>query len=111
MSRYDPVCDPYDSLNRLTGYQRGQLNSTCDGLLYGASNSDNYSMDALGNLLTYRGTSRTFNGQNQIATGITDWAGNGIQYDAAGEVTKYIPTASSPDTWLIYDAWGRVVRI
>lgn len=88
----------YDNLNRLSGYS-------------GSGGGATYSMDALGNLLTYRGTTRTFDGQNEIASGISDFFGNTIQYDAAGEVDKYVPSASSPDTWMIYDAWGRVVRI
>jgi RHS repeat-associated protein len=97
----------YDSLHQLTSYQQGTLNSTHDGLVGTATNSQSWSPDALGNFtsVTTNGTTqtRTANQQNEI----TSISGTGaVTYDANGNIT-----ADGSGNTFVYDAWNRLVAV
>jgi RHS repeat-associated protein len=96
-----------DSLLQLTGFQRGTLNSTHNGLVGSASHSQSLTPDALGNLnsVTTDGATqtRTTNQQNEI----TSISGAGtVNYDANGNLTAD-GSGNSP----VYDAWNRLVAV
>ena len=99
----------YDTLNRLTGYQQGQLNGTFTGIVGTPTNSATYTLDAVGNMTTYGSQTRTVNAQNELTSEQFTPV-----YDSAGELTSGMP-ANTPtgtaNTQLAYDAWGRVVQI
>jgi RHS repeat-associated protein len=97
----------YDSLNQLTSFQRGTLNSTHIGLVGSASRSQSWSPDALGNFtgVTTNGSTQTraHNQQNEY----TSISGAGsITYDANGNTT-----ADGSGNTYVYDAWNRLVVV
>jgi RHS repeat-associated protein len=91
----------YDGLNQLTSFGRGTLNATRDGFVGGASHSQGWALDALGNWtsVTTDGSfqTRMHNQQNEITTG-------GVGYDPAGNTT-----ADGSGNTFSYDAWNRLV--
>jgi RHS repeat-associated protein len=93
----------YDGLNQLTSFGRGRLNATHDGWVGGASHSQGWALDALGNWasVTTDGVPQTrqHNQQNEITTG-------GVGYDPAGNTT-----ADGSGNTFIYDAWNRLVAV
>jgi RHS repeat-associated protein len=97
----------YDSLNQLTSFQRGTLNSTHTGLVGSASHSQSWSPDALGNFtsLVSDGSTqtRTANQQNEY----TSISGSGtVSYDADGNTT-----ADGSGNTFVYDAWDELVAV
>jgi YD repeat-containing protein len=78
----------YDGLNQVTGFARGTLNGTKDGIAGTPAHTQTWALDALGNWLgvTTDGTTqtRTANQLNQI-TGIS--GATTPTYDAAGNLT------------------------
>ncbi|HEY1381426.1 MAG TPA: RHS repeat-associated core domain-containing protein, partial [Gemmataceae bacterium] len=96
----------YDGLNQLTGFQRGTLNASKDGITGTPSRSQSWTTDAAGNFASVTtdgtGVSRTTNAQNEVtAVGSTSLA-----YDADGNTT-----ADDQGHGLVYDAWNRLVRV
>src|SRR5579859_4237150 len=51
----------YDSLNRLTGFTQGLINSTHNGITGSPTDSGTYTLDSVGNMTTYGSGSRTVN--------------------------------------------------
>jgi RHS repeat-associated protein len=96
----------YNPLNELTSYQRGTLNSTRTGLVGNPTDSQSWSLDALGNWssVTTNGTqqTRTHNAENEL----TAQNGTGLTYDANGNTTQ--DAAGNKYT---YDAWNRLVKV
>jgi RHS repeat-associated protein len=97
----------YDSLNQLTSFQRGTLNSTKTGLVGSPTHAQSWTPDALGNFtgVTTDGITqtRTANQQNEI----TSISGAGtVTYDANGNTT-----ADGSGKTFAYDAWNRLVRV
>ena len=97
----------YDLLNQLTGFQRGTLNGTKDGLTGGASRSQSFDPDALGNFdsVTTDGNAQTrgHNKQNELTSvsGATT-----PTYDANGNTTT-----DETGKQYVYDAWNRLVIV
>jgi RHS repeat-associated protein/uncharacterized delta-60 repeat protein len=95
----------YDSLNRLTAFSRGTLNSGDDSIS-SSSASASWSLDALGNWSSSTAdgtsTSRTTNAQNQV----TEVSSDTLGYDLAGDMT----TDQNGNT-LTYDAWGHLMSV
>lgn len=100
----------YDSLNRLSGFAQGTLsasgtNGSVLDTVSSASNTQSWSLDALGNWssVTTNGTTqgRTLNGQNQI-TGIS--GSTTPTYDNNGNTTT-----DDQGLGYLYDAWNRMV--
>jgi RHS repeat-associated protein len=97
----------YDGLNQLTSMDRGTLNGTKTGLTGGASRSQDWDYDALGNwdsVTTDSGTqTRNHNAQNEITSisGATT-----PTYDANGNLT----TDETGRTFK-YDAWNRLAEV
>ena len=96
----------YDSLNRLTSFQRGTLNTAKDGIEGTASASQSWNLDAVGNStsVTTDGTTedRTTNAQNELTA-----VGSATQtYDANGNTTL-----DSIGKTYVYDAWNRLVEV
>jgi RHS repeat-associated protein len=98
----------YDSLNRLTDFERGTLSASGSVLdtVSSASHSIDWSLDALGNMasVTTDGGSaatRTHNSQNQI----TAVGGNSPTYDNNGSLTN------DGNQSYIYDAWNMLVTV
>ncbi|WP_428940716.1 RHS repeat domain-containing protein [Fontivita pretiosa] len=120
----------YDGLNRLTDYDRGDLNGTLDGIA-SLSFAQEWSLKALGNWTSFRedadgnGTfsdsadltqTRSHNKANEITdisgeqVGQVAWATPG--YDAMGNVTSYPkPSAMSSSYTCKYDAWNRLTEV
>ena len=93
----------YDGLNRLTGFQRGTLDtSTHDQITGTPARTQKWTLDALGNwtTITTNGTdsNRTHNKQNQITN-------TNYTYDNNGNSTHI----GSSTTSFAYDAWNRLV--
>jgi len=112
----------YDNLNRLTGMQRGTLNSGRTGISGTPSREMDYTLDPTGNWAAYltktNGTTdlsqtRTANKVNEITAigGTPAWA-TPPTYDAAGNMTSF-PQPASPSSNFIatYDAWNRMTSI
>jgi RHS repeat-associated protein len=97
----------YDSLHRITNFQRGTLNSTHNGIVGTASDSQSWTLDALGNFtgVTTNGTSdtRTINQQNQDTNIST---GGAIGYDNNGNLSNDYNLDG-----FTYDAWNRLAYI
>jgi hypothetical protein len=98
----------YDSLNRLTDFERGTLSASGSVLdtVSSASHSIDWSLDALGNMasVTTDGGSaatRSHNSQNQI----TAVGGNSPTYDSNGSMTN-----DGSQSYL-YDAWNMLVTV
>ncbi len=93
----------YDNLNQVATMQRGTLNSGKTGLTGGASYSQSWTPDALGNFttVTTNGTAvnNTVNQQNEYTT-------TGVTYDADGNTT-----ADGTGETFVYDAWNRLVDV
>ncbi len=96
----------YDSLNRLTDFNRGTLNATHDGIVGTPSVSENWSLNAVGDwqsVAVNGATSyRDHNAQNQIV----DIDGNPLGYDNNGNLLT--DQAANGYT---YDAWNRLVMV
>jgi RHS repeat-associated protein len=96
----------YDSLNRLTDFNRGTLNATHDGIVGTPSVSENWSLNAVGDwqAVTTNGTTsyRDHNAQNQIV----DIDGNPLTYDNNGNLL----TDQAGNSYT-YDAWNRMVAV
>ena len=100
----------YDGLNRLTAFQRGTLctssyNYGVPDTITGATATNNWSLDALGNWNSTQGgaQTRTFNSKNQI-TGISGLTTP--TYDSAGNMIS-----DQNGYTLVYDAWNRLAQI
>lgn len=97
----------YDGLGQLTGFDRGTLNGTRDGITGTVARSQDWDYDALGNwesLATNGGTpvARTHNRQNEV----TAAGAASLVFDANGNMT----TDENGRT-LVYDAWNRLVAV
>ncbi|HXE53178.1 MAG TPA: LamG-like jellyroll fold domain-containing protein [Tepidisphaeraceae bacterium] len=95
----------YDPLNRLTAFTRGTLNAahtaiTSQNPLAGSSN--NWNLDAIGNITSSNGTSRSVNSANEL----TSVGSNGLAYDNNGNTL----TDQNGNTY-VYDAWNHVVKV
>jgi RHS repeat-associated protein len=94
----------YDNLNRLATFERGTLASGDASISGTPSETESWTLDALGNQLvvTLNGTAtdNTFNAQNEMVTN----GSAAMTYDANGNQT----TDSAGDE-LGYDAWNRPV--
>ncbi|WP_428940595.1 RHS repeat-associated core domain-containing protein [Fontivita pretiosa] len=119
----------YDGLNRLTDYDRGDLNGTLDGIA-SLSFAQEWSLKALGNWTSFREDAngngmfsdavdltqtRSHNKANEI-TGITETSGQVAwadpAYDAMGNVTSYPkPSSMSSSYTCKYDAWNRLTEV
>jgi hypothetical protein len=118
----------YDRVNRLTDYDRGNLNGIST-----LSFAQEWTLKGLGNWVEFRENAnasasdsdftdagdldqdRTHNAANEI-TGITEvggqvaWATPG--YDAMGNVTSYPKPSSMTNSYTCkYDAWNRLVEV
>jgi hypothetical protein len=98
----------YDSLNRLSDFERGTLSASGSVLdtVSSASHSIDWSLDALGNMASVTtdggsAASRTHNSQNQI----TAVGGNAPTYDNNGSLTN------DGTQSYIYDAWNMLVTV
>ena len=120
---------PYDGLNRLSDFDRGDLNANKDGIatlsfaqewsLKALGNWDNFKEDANGNG-TFSDSSdldqtRTHNAANEI-TDISETAGQTAwatpQQDAMGNITSYPkPSAPASSYTCTYDAWNRLTEV
>jgi len=89
----------YDNLNQLVAFARGTLNGSND-TISSPTQSESWSMDALGNFTSVSGTTETNNLQNEA----TGFGSATLTYDANGNLT----TDQSGNT-LVYDAWNRLV--
>jgi len=89
----------YDNLNQLTAFARGTLNGTND-TISSPTQSESWSMDALGNFTSVSGTTETNNKQNEA----TGFGSATLTYDSNGNLT----TDQNGNT-LVYDAWNRLV--
>ena len=117
----------YDTLNRLTGFARGDLNTTRDRISGTAAREQAWTLDAVGNwsneatkesgtyLRPYE--DRTHNTSNEI-TNIDplDISGSNPAsytpvYDAAGNLTDLPTTDSSPNHEFIYDFRNRLIEV
>src|SRR5262249_9740224 len=97
----------YDALRQLTGFQRGTLNSTHDGLTGSASRSQSWSPDALGNFSSVTSDSTTQTRSHNQQNEITAISGAGtVSYDANGNLT-----ADGSGQSYVYDAWNRLVAV
>ena len=96
----------YDSLNRLSTWQRGTLNATKTGLTGTALESQSFTADAAGNFgsVTTNGTTQTR--QSNALNELTSVGGNALSYDAAGRMT-----ADGQGRQFVWDAWGRLVTV
>jgi RHS repeat-associated protein len=96
----------YDSLNQLTNFARGVLNSTND-TISSPTHSQSWAFDALGNWTTFTSDSttqtRTANRQNEI-TSISGQTSP--TYDANGNMT-----GDQSGHTLIFDAWNRLIQV
>jgi RHS repeat-associated protein len=96
----------YDSLNRLTDFNRGTLTATHDGITGTPSVTENWGLSVLGNwqTVTTNGTtsSRDHNAQNQIL----DIDGNPLSYDNNGNLL----TDQAGNSYT-YDAWNRLIGV
>ena len=88
----------YDSLDRLTSAVRAN------------GQSESWTLDSLGNMLSNNGTSETFDPANEIATINGSTATSA--YDAAGNMTT-TPQPGNPTSGLtcVYDAWNRLAGV
>lgn len=95
----------YDSLNRLTAFQRGTLNSSLDTITTPntlAGSSNNWSLDAVGNITSSGGVAHTVNSENQV----TAVGSAGLTYDNNGNML----TDEKGNTYT-YDAWNRIATV
>jgi len=95
----------YDQLNRLKSFQRGTLNSAYDAIVTPnplAGSSNDWNMDAVGNITSVGGVSHTENALNQV----TQVGSAGIDYDASGNML----TDEQGNTFT-YDAWKHIVTV
>jgi YD repeat-containing protein len=121
----------YDGLNRLTDYDRGDLNGTFSAIGSGSLTfAQEWDLKALGNWTTFKedangdtdftdagdlNQSRTHNAANEI-TGISEGSGqvawaDPVQ-DAMGNITSYPKPSSMTNSYTVkYDAWNRLVEI
>jgi RHS repeat-associated protein len=124
--------ETYDGLNRLTDYDRGDLNGSLNGIST-LSFAQEWTLKALGNWVEFRENAnasttdsdftdatdldqdRTHNGANEI-TGITEVSGQVAwatpAHDAMGNVTGYPKPSSMTNSYTCkYDAWNRLVEV
>jgi YD repeat-containing protein len=119
----------YDGLNRLTDYDRGDLNGTFSAISTLAF-AQEWDLKALGNWTAFKenangdgdftdagdlNQTRTHNAANEI-TGISETAGQVAWADPAhdikGNITSYPKPSSMTSSYTCtYDAWNRLVRI
>ncbi|OYV88660.1 MAG: hypothetical protein B7Z73_08090, partial [Planctomycetia bacterium 21-64-5] len=107
----------YDGLQRLADLQRGQLNSSNNGIVSGTSDfSQGWSLDATGNWNVLQqsdpnnGTTtdnRTHNRVNEITSSTESGP---VVYDAAGNTTQ-LDVAPANQVNLTYDAWNRAAVV
>ena len=111
----------YDGLNRLTSFNRGQLNGTNDALSSGPTLNQGWTLDPLGNWNGFTQTvenaltqTRTQNTVNEIIN-ITKTVGTPWPtpaYDANGNTTSFPdPRSLTSDLTATYDAWNRLVKL
>jgi len=116
-----------EGLNRLTGFARGDLNSTRDGISETAAREQAWTLDTVGNwsneatkesgsyLRPYE--DRTHNTSNEITSiDPLDISGSNPAsytpvYDAAGNITDLPTTDSSPNHEFIYDFRNRLIEV
>ncbi len=113
----------YDQVNRLIGFQRGELNVNKDGITGTPAREEDWSLDMTGNWpgfvqkttgSTELDQGRTHNPVNEItaitaATG-TDWADP--VHDRNGNMTTIPKPANLADVLTAtYDAWNRLVEV
>ena len=117
---FDELYD-YDGLDRLTSFDRGELNSANTGLTGGPTLTQDWTLDGTGNWSGFSQTvqsaltqTRTHNPVNEI-TGISETVGTAWpdpSYDANGNTTSFPKPASLGDGMTAtYDAWNRLVKV
>ena len=111
----------YDGLQRLTSFDRGQLNTTNSGLTGSPTLTQDWGLDSTGNWSDFTQTvqnaltqSRTHNPVNEI-TDITETVGTSWAtptYDDNGNTTGIpIPSDLANNYTATYDAWNRLVKL
>ena len=97
----------YNDLNELTGMARGTLDN--NGTIPSPVTTQNWTLDAAGNMTDNNGTQETFNTANQEVQSINSVT---PAYDNAGNMTT-MPSPNSGSTALTckYDAWNRLVSV
>jgi RHS repeat-associated protein len=96
----------YDDLNQLIGFDRGELNSTKDGIEGTATRSQEWDLDAVGNWMELTTgitpEARVHNRQNQV----TEVGSATLTFDANGNLTT-----DQTGRQFVYDAWNRLVEV
>ena len=113
----------YDGIYRLSDLQRGNLNTSDDGIVSGSLNfRHNWTLDPLGNWSEFKedasgdGTfeldqTRTVNKANEI-TGISGGSWVTPAYDRSGNMTTMPqPAAPTSSYTATYDAWNRLMSL
>jgi hypothetical protein len=96
----------YDNSGQVSGWAKGTLNSTKDGITGTPTATQGWDYDAIGNWSEVTtdgvGESRDHNAQNQITT----VGSTGLLYDDNGNLTQ-----DESGKKYIYDAWNRLVEV
>ena len=114
------VQNTYDSVYRLTNFDRGDLNVGYTAISGTAAREEDFTLDATGNWTGYtQKTSgnndlvqqRDHNKVNEI-TETTGTAWDSLYYDAVGN-GRIVPKPSTLNNGLVctYDAWNRLVEV
>ena len=120
LAKYDELYG-YDGLNRLTSFDRGELNVGNTGLTGSPTLTQDWTLDGTGNWSGFSQTvqspltqTRTHNPVNEI-TGIGETVGTAWPdpaYDANGNATSFPKPASLGNGMTAtYDAWNRLVKV
>jgi RHS repeat-associated protein len=109
----------YDGLDRLTSFDRGNLNGTYTGISIPGIDGQRWTLDQLGNWTEfapngeYWGSpfAREYNAVNELTA--VDASSADVAYDAAGNMTKVTKNSASFTGHLPakYDAWNRLVEL
>jgi len=110
----------YDTLHRLTGFERGDLNGNKDAMIGPATREQSWTLDKLGNWIGIEADDtpplqRLHNTANEIeAIGVEKDVFLRVEHDAAGNIT-YIPDTSSPcgdaGRRFTYDFRNRLIEV
>jgi RHS repeat-associated protein len=100
----------YDDLNRLVEFERGTLSSDHTAITGTPSETETWTLDALGNQLIVvvngSATVNTYNAENELVSNEVDGSGSSARsYDANGNLL----TNDSDWNNYLYDAWNRNV--
>jgi RHS repeat-associated protein len=103
----------YNALSELTGVNRGELNTTHDGIETGTLDySQSWTLDGLGNWLGFNDNGASQTRQVDQSNEITSITGDTVNYDLAGNMTMMPQPGSATVTLTcVYDAWDRLVQV